>query len=103
MAVRKHASGGSEHRAGHHRPGHRRHRLHPREFGRPCAIRRLERRQHPRELLKQKRYSLLFEGGHRWIDLRRYGRLDASHVAVDTPDDVIHARFPVPLTETQGR
>ncbi|NIM60897.1 MAG: RagB/SusD family nutrient uptake outer membrane protein, partial [Acidobacteria bacterium] len=28
------------------------------------------------ELLKQRRYSLLFEGGHRWIDMRRYGRLD---------------------------
>ena len=27
------------------------------------------------ELLKQKRYSLLFEGGHRWIDLRRYGTM----------------------------
>src|SRR3989440_256368 len=53
------------------------------------------------ELLKQKRYSLLFEGGHRWIDLRRYGRLDASHVAIDTTTDVIHAAFPIPLTEAQ--
>ncbi|TMA73620.1 MAG: RagB/SusD family nutrient uptake outer membrane protein [Deltaproteobacteria bacterium] len=53
------------------------------------------------ELLKQKRYSLLFEGGHRWIDLRRYGKLDASHVAIDTTDDVIHAAFPIPLTESQ--
>ena len=25
------------------------------------------------ELLKQRRYSLLFEGGHRWIDARRFG------------------------------
>jgi starch-binding outer membrane protein, SusD/RagB family len=55
------------------------------------------------ELLKQKRYSLLFEGGHRWIDLRRYGKLDAAHVAIDTTDDVIHTAFPIPLTETQGR
>src|SRR5438477_754946 len=53
------------------------------------------------ELLKQKRYSLLFEGGHRWIDLRRYGKLDATHVAIDTTDDVIHAAFPIPLTESQ--
>src|SRR5205807_6893326 len=53
------------------------------------------------ELLHQKRYSLLFEGGHRWIDLRRYGKLDATHVVVDT-GDVIHAAFPIPLTETQG-
>ncbi|TMB10478.1 MAG: RagB/SusD family nutrient uptake outer membrane protein [Deltaproteobacteria bacterium] len=55
------------------------------------------------ELLKQKRYSLLFEGGHRWIDLRRYGKLDASHVAIDIPADVIHPVFPIPLTETQAR
>jgi len=55
------------------------------------------------ELLKQKRYSLLFEGGHRWIDLRRYGKLDASHVSIDIPKDVIHPAFPIPLTETQAR
>src|SRR5437016_164814 len=55
------------------------------------------------ELLKQKRYSLLFEGGHRWIDLRRYGKLDASHVAIDIPADVIHPVLPIPLTETQAR
>lgn len=60
------------------------------------------------ELLKQKRYSLLFEGGHRWIDLRRYGKLDASHVAIDltcppvapqTSCDVINPAYPIPLTE----
>ena len=28
------------------------------------------------QLLYEKRYSLLYEGGHRWLDLRRYGRLD---------------------------
>jgi hypothetical protein len=54
------------------------------------------------ELLKQKRYSLLFEGGHRWIDLRRYGKLDASHVSLDLPTDVIHQAFAVPVSETQG-
>ena len=26
-------------------------------------------------LLRERRYSLLFEGGHRWIDYRRFGRL----------------------------
>ena len=54
------------------------------------------------ELLNQRRYSLLFEGGHRWIDLRRYGKLDPAHVTVD-PGDVIHPAFPIPLTETQAR
>jgi hypothetical protein len=53
------------------------------------------------ELLNQKRYSLLFESGHRWIDLRRYGKLDASHVAIDTSTDVIHAAYPIPSTEVQ--
>ncbi len=32
------------------------------------------------EILFQRRYSLWAEGGHRWIDLRRTGKLDASHV-----------------------
>jgi hypothetical protein len=29
------------------------------------------------ELLYNRTYSLLFEGGHRWVDARRYGRLSA--------------------------
>lgn len=32
------------------------------------------------EILFQRRYSLWAEAGHRWIDLRRTGRLDAAHV-----------------------
>lgn len=32
------------------------------------------------EILFQRRYSLWSEGGHRWIDLRRTGKLDADHV-----------------------
>lgn len=28
------------------------------------------------QMLFERRYSLWFEGGHRWIDMRRYGRLD---------------------------
>ena len=32
------------------------------------------------EILFQRRYSLWAEAGHRWIDLRRTGKLDASHV-----------------------
>ena len=32
------------------------------------------------EILYQRRYSLWAEGGHRWIDLRRTGKLDADHV-----------------------
>ena len=28
------------------------------------------------EVLYNRTYSLLFEGGHRWVDYRRYGRLE---------------------------
>ena len=48
------------------------------------------------EMLRQRRYSLLFEG-HRWIDLRRYNRLD--QLPVDRPDDNVWVSFPVPFAE----
>ncbi|MFP2962464.1 RagB/SusD family nutrient uptake outer membrane protein [Myxococcus sp. 1LA] len=54
------------------------------------------------ELLKQKRYSLLFEGGHRWIDLRRYGRLDTLPRVLD-PNFAPHERFPIPAAEMNAR
>ncbi|ATB28758.1 RagB/SusD family nutrient uptake outer membrane protein [Melittangium boletus] len=53
------------------------------------------------ELLKQRRYSLLFEGGHRWIDMRRYGRLD--ELPIDVQGHSVHERFPVPIGETDAR
>lgn len=53
------------------------------------------------ELLHQKRYSLLFEGGHRWIDMRRYGRLD--QLPLDRPGDVVHAAFEIPVDEQLAR
>ncbi len=56
------------------------------------------------ELLYNKRYSLLFEGGHRWLDLRRYGRL------ADIPSESTTAgpghrisRFPFPSNECLAR
>jgi hypothetical protein len=51
------------------------------------------------ELLHQRRYSLFYEG-HRWIDMRRYGRLD--ELSIDRPGDIIHIQFPRPLQETIG-
>src|SRR3712207_6962660 len=33
-------------------------------------------------------WSLLFEG-HRWVDLRRFGRLDPIYVPVDLPSHII--------------
>lgn len=44
------------------------------------------------ELLTQRRYSLMFEGGHRWIDMRRFGRLNLLPKALPTHN--IHSRFP---------
>ncbi|HET9581315.1 MAG TPA: RagB/SusD family nutrient uptake outer membrane protein [Gemmatimonadota bacterium] len=53
------------------------------------------------ELLDQKRYSLLFEGGHRWIDMRRYGKL--GELPIDRPGDVVHAAFEIPIDEQLAR
>ncbi len=50
------------------------------------------------EMLNQRRYSLYAEG-HRWIDIRRYGRLD--ELPIDRPEDNIWAMFPIPLNENQ--
>ncbi|MGB3850789.1 MAG: RagB/SusD family nutrient uptake outer membrane protein [Tunicatimonas sp.] len=59
------------------------------------------------EVLQQRRYSL-FSEGHRFIDLRRYGRLNEEFVVVDpnrNPDSgelrnqTIFEQFPVPLSE----
>jgi hypothetical protein len=49
------------------------------------------------ELLYNKRYSLLFEGGHRWIDVRRYGRLATLPLAV--PSHTRPSKFPFPEAE----
>jgi hypothetical protein len=49
------------------------------------------------ELLYNKRYSLLFEGGHRWIDLRRYGRLGT--LPLDRPEHRRFDKFPFPQAD----
>jgi len=50
-------------------------------------------------LLVERRYSLLFEGGHRWIDLRRFGR----ELPLDSPKHTRNVRFPVPQAECDAR
>ena len=52
------------------------------------------------ELLRQRRLSLLFEG-HRWIDLRRYGRLN--ELPLDQPSHIRVAAIPVPQAECDAR
>jgi starch-binding outer membrane protein, SusD/RagB family len=52
------------------------------------------------ELLYERRYSLLFEG-HRWIDLRRFGRTE--ELVLDDPTYARNIRYPIPLQECTGR
>ena len=48
------------------------------------------------EMLKQRRYSLFFEG-HRWVDMRRYNLLNT--LPIDRAGDDVWTEFPLPLTE----
>lgn len=48
------------------------------------------------EVLYNRRYSLYAEG-HRWIDLRRYGRLDT--LPIDRAGDDVFVQFPLPEQE----
>jgi len=53
------------------------------------------------EVLKQRRYSLLFEGGHRWIDARRFGLLSTLPLALAS--HTVPSRFPFPEAECLAR
>ncbi|THU38297.1 RagB/SusD family nutrient uptake outer membrane protein [Niastella caeni] len=48
------------------------------------------------EILKQRRYSLFGEG-HRWVDMRRYNRLN--ELPIDRAGDDVWMQFPRPATE----
>ncbi|MBW3661296.1 MAG: RagB/SusD family nutrient uptake outer membrane protein [Gemmatimonadetes bacterium] len=52
-------------------------------------------------LLYERQFSLLFEGGHRWIDHRRFGRLD--ELPNPRPGDFVPAAFPIPQSECLAR
>lgn len=69
-------------------------------------------RQRLDALLYEKRYSLMFEGGHRWLDLRRYGLLnellDDNTASTSGQTEaqlglVVHTRFPFPQSECNAR
>ena len=51
-------------------------------------------------LLKERRYSLLFEG-HRWIDARRFGRLES--LGRDVGSHIIVPRWSIPESECLAR
>ena len=48
------------------------------------------------EMLTQRRYSLFYEG-HRWIDVRRYDKLNT--LPIDRPNDDVWSAMPIPQTE----
>lgn len=52
-------------------------------------------------LLYEKRYSLLYEGGHRWIDMRRYDRL--AQLPLDRSGDLVYTTYPIPISEVLPR
>jgi len=54
-------------------------------------------------VLYEKRYSLLFEGPQRLVDLRAYGRLTPAFFARETPTDPYNAAFPIPRAEQDAR
>jgi hypothetical protein len=52
------------------------------------------------ELLYNRRLSLLFEG-HRWVDMRRFGRLGL--LTIDRPSHIVVNNLPVPQAECLAR
>ena len=52
------------------------------------------------ELLYNRRLSLVFEG-HRWVDMRRFGRLN--QLTLDLPTHVVISELPVPQQECLSR
>jgi hypothetical protein len=53
------------------------------------------------EILYNRRYSLLFEYGHRWVDMRRYGRLNQLPKALS--NHLIFRVVPLPADECNQR
>lgn len=51
-------------------------------------------------LIKERRYSLFVEGGHRWIDARRFNRLGS--LPVDRTGDAPPVSLPRPVSELSG-
>jgi len=53
------------------------------------------------EILYNRRYSLFYEYGHRWVDLRRYGRLNTLEKAL--PSHRVFPIVPIPVDECNQR
>jgi hypothetical protein len=53
------------------------------------------------ELLYEKRYSLVWENGDRWVDLRHYGKL--ATLPKDRTGDLIFPYLRIPVNECKPR
>lgn len=53
------------------------------------------------QLLYEKRYSLLWESGSRWVDARLYGKLGT--LPLDQPTHKVHPNFQIPTAEVLAR
>ncbi len=54
-------------------------------------------------ILREKRYSLLFEGPQRLVDLRAYGRLNGTYFKMELKGDVFIKALPIPQNEADQR
>jgi hypothetical protein len=54
-------------------------------------------------VLYEKRYSLLFEGDQRLVDLRAYGYLREPYLRKELPTDPFNSAFPIPIAERDAR
>lgn len=54
-------------------------------------------------VLYEKRFSLLFEGPQRLVDLRGYGRLNGTYFRQELPTDPFNAAMPLPRGELNAR
>jgi hypothetical protein len=57
------------------------------------------------QLLYEKRYSLMWEGGFTYLDARQYDRMgdDPAELPRAAPNHVVYPRFPYPINECQAR
>lgn len=54
-------------------------------------------------VLYEKRFSLLYEGPQRLVDLRAYGYLNAAHFVAELSSDPYNNAFPIPRAELNAR
>jgi starch-binding outer membrane protein, SusD/RagB family len=54
-------------------------------------------------ILYEKRFSLLFEGPQRMVDLRAYSRLSPTYFRLEFPTDPFNKAFPIPKGEADAR